>query len=121
MLSCWRTIPESRPLFNELELHILHMMDRSIGKHYIELNESYLKESLKSPRPASNQTDYFALLGCPDFPSPSIPKSILEILPESEAQPDDDKSSDVINSGFYVYNSIYYGFDLWPNICTLNK
>lgn len=112
MLSCWRTIPESRPLFNELELRILHMMDRGIGKHYVEMNESYLKESLNGSRPTSNQTDYFALLGCPDFPSPSIPKSILEISPESQAQ----KDSSVINSSFFVYNSIYYGFDLWPNI-----
>lgn len=99
MLSCWRVKPESRPLFNELEQTIVHLMGNGIGEHYVKLNETYSKQNLK---PTSNPTDYFALLGCPDFLSPSVPKMILEHSQELGSKFNCDK----IVSNFYASNSI---------------
>lgn len=72
MLSCWKLIPKSRPLFHKLEEKIIKMMDKSVSEYYIVINEQYLKENVN--RFIYNQTDYIALLGSPNSQSPPIPQ-----------------------------------------------
>lgn len=48
MLSCWQTVPESRPLFKILENTIGEMLDEGVRKKFIDLNEPYLYENARN-------------------------------------------------------------------------
>ncbi|XP_055309604.1 vascular endothelial growth factor receptor kdr-like [Sitodiplosis mosellana] len=73
MLSCWRVKPESRPLFDELEENISKLLETSVAKHYINLNEPYLKANVEKYN--CGTTDYAALIGTPNFQAPSPPSA----------------------------------------------
>lgn len=74
MLSCWRTNPESRPLFDNLESSISTLLGHSVADHYIDLNEPYLKSNISTF--TENQTDYLAMMGAPDCYAPPIPSYV---------------------------------------------
>lgn len=62
MLSCWHETPKSRPLFDKLQQIIANLMDTSVSKHYILLNEPYQKMN----RLHLDQITYLKMLTSPD-------------------------------------------------------
>lgn len=70
MLSCWRMLPESRPLFATLESMIYEMLGEDITDQFMNPNESYLRSNKRNSN--AKQADYSALMGTPDFIAPSI-------------------------------------------------
>lgn len=73
MLSCWRTNPESRPLFDSLEKSLAKLLENGVAEHYIDLNEPYLKSNVSN---LDGQTDYLALMAAPDCPAPLPPADL---------------------------------------------
>lgn len=68
MLSCWHTIPESRPLFNSLENKIGDMLDQRVRKRFIALNKPHLyANALKL---SNGSTDYLSMIDDSLLPSP---------------------------------------------------
>uniref|UniRef100_A0A1I8MMD5 Protein tyrosine kinase n=1 Tax=Musca domestica TaxID=7370 RepID=A0A1I8MMD5_MUSDO len=81
MLECWRTNPESRPLFNVLKERFGQMLGEEVASHYMDLNEPYLRVNTEYMK--RNQTDYLALMGSPDEMAPPPPRYVNgHILPE---------------------------------------
>lgn len=70
MLQCWQLVPETRPLFDQLEDSISKLIEKDIAKHYTDLNDPYLKENARN---LDGKTDYLALLGSPDSQAPCAP------------------------------------------------
>lgn len=71
MLSCWRVNPESRPIFEELEMSISKFLDDDMAERYIDMNEPYLEANVNNYK--HGKTDYIALMGAPEFRAPMTP------------------------------------------------
>lgn len=71
MLSCWRVNPESRPLFEELEMSISQFLENDMAEHYVNLNEPYLEANVNNYK--QGKTDYIALMGAPEYRAPMTP------------------------------------------------
>ncbi|XP_030384764.1 vascular endothelial growth factor receptor 1 isoform X2 [Scaptodrosophila lebanonensis] len=90
MLECWRTNPESRPLFNELETRFAALLSEDVASHYMDLNDPYLRSNSEYMK--NRPTDYLALMGSPDELAPAPPPYVNgHIVPEIriDVPPDD--------------------------------
>ncbi|KAL1460058.1 hypothetical protein WDU94_011997 [Cyamophila willieti] len=63
MLECWDAKPVLRPSFTELTERIGAMVDDPIRKHYLNLNEVYLRLNAEDMQ----GEDYLAMLSAPDI------------------------------------------------------
>lgn len=97
MLSCWRTNPETRPMFDSLEKSVASLLESGVAEHYIDLNEPYLKSNVSNLN--AGQTDYLAMMGPPEGLAPPTPNcqpsyvnshviAMQQIPTTSTAQPD---------------------------------
>nr|XP_043069197.1 platelet-derived growth factor receptor alpha-like [Drosophila bipectinata] len=71
MLECWRKIPKSRPLFDELVQRFSQILGAEICNQYVDMNNPYIENNLELAK--VQPTDYEALKGSPDEPAPSVP------------------------------------------------
>lgn len=70
MLSCWQEVPESRPTFKSLGNRIGDMLDESVKRHFIALNEPYLYENVL--KFSDGKIDYLSMMAVPKNESPAL-------------------------------------------------
>lgn len=71
MLDCWKFLPESRPLFEELVERLATLIGNDSTQYYIDLNEPYLKMNANFYE--DGQIDNAALLTTPNYTAPAPP------------------------------------------------
>ncbi|XP_070490956.1 vascular endothelial growth factor receptor 1-like [Chironomus tepperi] len=50
MINCWNVVPESRPLFKDLERRFSSLMGESVKNHYIVLNDKYMRANPRTDK-----------------------------------------------------------------------
>ncbi|XP_066150406.1 vascular endothelial growth factor receptor 1-like isoform X2 [Euwallacea fornicatus] len=68
MLNCWNFKPQARPTFASLAEKIGFLLENSVKKYYIDLNDPYLKMNTQKL-----EQDYLAMLSPPTFEALSTP------------------------------------------------
>ncbi|KAK9680761.1 Protein tyrosine and serine/threonine kinase [Popillia japonica] len=77
MLNCWEPKPLSRPSFGRLSERIGSMLEESVKKHYIDLNDPYLV--MNTERFQNGQNDYLQMVSPPDFEKLSSPHYVNDL------------------------------------------
>ncbi|XP_049938110.1 vascular endothelial growth factor receptor 1-like isoform X3 [Schistocerca serialis cubense] len=65
MLDCWHLNPNKRPSFTELSERIGNMLEDSVKKHYIDLNDPYI--DMNSEWMQNTQSDYLSMMSAPTY------------------------------------------------------
>ncbi|XP_055309598.1 platelet-derived growth factor receptor alpha-like [Sitodiplosis mosellana] len=86
MLSCWGNIPESRPLFDELEKSLSKLLPANIRQRFVKLNEPYSKSNVEKYK--CGTTDYTVLMGMTDSRAPSVSTHTCNEIVEIHQQTD---------------------------------
>lgn len=73
MLDCWSARPLARPSFEQLSNRLGLMLERSVRKHYIDLNDPYLE--MNTRRIEEGRDDYLAMMNPPNFANLSSPQN----------------------------------------------
>ncbi|RZF38825.1 hypothetical protein LSTR_LSTR000528 [Laodelphax striatellus] len=63
MQACWRPKPAQRPSFTELAGTLGDMLEESVMKHYVDLNDPYLSQNEEF----LSQQDYLSMLRSPEY------------------------------------------------------
>ncbi|XP_075217660.1 platelet-derived growth factor receptor alpha-like isoform X2 [Lycorma delicatula] len=63
MLDCWQERPSMRPSFTGLAEKLGDMLEDSVRKHYVDLNDPFLKENVGF----LSQQDYLSMLSSPTY------------------------------------------------------
>ncbi|XP_075234261.1 vascular endothelial growth factor receptor kdr-like [Lycorma delicatula] len=63
MLDCWQERPSMRPSFTGLAEKLGDMLEDSVRKHYVDLNDPFLKENAEF----LSQQDYLSMLSSPTY------------------------------------------------------
>ncbi|XP_030755261.1 vascular endothelial growth factor receptor 1 isoform X3 [Sitophilus oryzae] len=69
MEDCWQSKPLARPTFTALTERIGYLLEESVRKHYVDLNDPYLAMNTHQ----LEDTDYLAMLSPPSFDQLSAP------------------------------------------------
>ncbi|GJQ81452.1 Pvr [Trypoxylus dichotomus] len=77
MLNCWEPKPLNRPTFGKLSDKIGSMLEESVKRHYIDLNDPYLV--MNTERFQSGQNDYLQMVSPPDFEKLSSPHYVNDL------------------------------------------
>nr|XP_023029901.1 vascular endothelial growth factor receptor 1-like [Leptinotarsa decemlineata] len=83
MTECWAANPLSRPSFTKLSDRIGAILEDSMRKHYIDLNDPYL--AMNTKRVEEGQSDYLAMLSPPTFEALSSPLCVDDIASQQSA------------------------------------
>ncbi|XP_044748223.1 vascular endothelial growth factor receptor 1-like isoform X2 [Coccinella septempunctata] len=81
MLDCWSAKPMNRPSFTKLAERIGSMLEDSVRKHYIDLNDPYLV--MNTQRLVNGQDDYLAMVSPPNFENLSSPQHYVNEFDQS--------------------------------------
>ncbi|XP_045479289.1 vascular endothelial growth factor receptor 1-like isoform X2 [Harmonia axyridis] len=81
MLDCWSAKPMNRPSFTKLAERLGSMLEDSVRKHYIDLNDPYLM--MNTQRLENGQDDYLAMVSPPNFENLSSPQHYVNELEQS--------------------------------------
>lgn len=65
MLDCWHLNPNKRPSFTELSERMGNMLEESVRKHYIDLNDPYM--DMNSEWMQNTQSDYLSMMSAPTY------------------------------------------------------
>ncbi|CAH1956241.1 unnamed protein product [Acanthoscelides obtectus] len=71
MSECWLTNPLSRPSFGKLSETLGNLLEDTLRKHYVDLNDPYLAMNTKMIEESSN--DYLAMVSPPTFEAIATP------------------------------------------------
>lgn len=82
MLDCWLAKPLFRPSFNKLSERIGSLLEDTVRKHYIDLNDPYLVMNTQR----LEDHDYLAMMSPPNFENLSSPQYVND-LPENQDTP----------------------------------
>ncbi|KAK9873019.1 hypothetical protein WA026_020752 [Henosepilachna vigintioctopunctata] len=80
MLDCWSTKPMNRPSFTRLAERLGTMLEDSVRKHYIDLNDPYL---VMNTQRLQEGNDYLAMVSSPNFENLSSPQHYMNEMPQS--------------------------------------
>jgi FMS-like tyrosine kinase 1 len=65
MMQCWQTPPVSRPSFGDLAEKLGNMLEESVKRHYIDLNEPYT--DMNAQWLQGQQNDYLSMMNSPSY------------------------------------------------------
>ncbi|GFG30459.1 hypothetical protein Cfor_06906 [Coptotermes formosanus] len=65
MMKCWQTRPVSRPSFGDLAEKLGNMLEESVKRHYIDLNEPYT--DMNAQWMQGLQNDYLSMMNSPSY------------------------------------------------------
>ncbi|XP_063923158.1 vascular endothelial growth factor receptor 1-like isoform X3 [Zophobas morio] len=82
MLDCWHAKPINRPSFSKLSERIGSLLEDTVRKHYIDLNDPYLV--MNTQRLEEGHSDYLAMLSPPNFENLSSPRNYVNDLAPSD-------------------------------------
>lgn len=85
MLDCWQAKPLERPSFEKLSERIGLLLEDSVRKHYIDLNDPYLV--MNTQRLEGGESDYLAMLSPPNFENLSSPHDYMNESSLAEGSP----------------------------------
>ncbi|XP_018563787.1 vascular endothelial growth factor receptor 1 isoform X2 [Anoplophora glabripennis] len=78
MTDCWAPKPLARPSFEKLSERLGSLLEDTIRKHYIDLNDPYLV--MNTQRLGDGQSDYLSMLSPPTFEALSSPHYVNEMV-----------------------------------------
>jgi FMS-like tyrosine kinase 1 len=84
MLDCWQAKPLARPTFMKLSERIGSLLEDTVRKHYIDLNDPYLL--MNTQWLEEGHSDYLAMVNPPNFENLSSPQYVND-LPPNEGTP----------------------------------
>ncbi|XP_008191844.1 vascular endothelial growth factor receptor 1 isoform X1 [Tribolium castaneum] len=84
MSDCWHAKPLLRPTFSKLSERIGSLLEDTVRRHYIDLNDPYLV--MNTQRLEDGHSDYLAMLSPPNFENLSTPQYVND-LPHSDNTP----------------------------------
>ncbi|KAJ8922635.1 hypothetical protein NQ315_007667 [Exocentrus adspersus] len=84
MTECWATKPLARPSFTKLVERLGTLMDDTLKKYYIELNDPYLV--MNTQRLQEGQSDYLAMLSPPTFEAICSPHYVNDVISQESLE-----------------------------------
>ncbi|XP_072392187.1 vascular endothelial growth factor receptor 1-like [Diabrotica undecimpunctata] len=82
MTECWLAKPVERPSFTKLAERIGALLEETLRKHYIDLNDRYLAINAKM---LEGQNDYLSMMSCPTFDVIASPHYVNNIMPQKQS------------------------------------
>ncbi|XP_021928983.1 vascular endothelial growth factor receptor 2-like isoform X4 [Zootermopsis nevadensis] len=65
MMKCWQTRPSQRPSFGDLAEELGNMLEESVKRHYIDLNDPYM--DMNAQWMQGIQNDYLSMMNSPSY------------------------------------------------------